>query len=461
EKDSQLELDGSVTDKIWEKAVCVKPNIPIKDNEQPLAETEVLFCHDRYYLYVGVRAQNPPFKSDVKDEKEQRLRLRNEGIRLSLDPLHSHGMHISIYINVLGEISCLKATTRAGVADWDYYAGDISNDEMYSSNIALDLSSAVNIREDGWDIELAIPFSELEIKPLPGTILGLNVSRTATELPRENHTVEYSWMHQNQRDGDVLAMTMGDMFLDCNPLSLISIDFPTYTWGINKAPIELRNNTDKILKIQACTKGIGTEKQPYEFTNPPIMSEIITIGSKENCKSELEFNIPVLLTPECLEIEFWNADNQILLYRAIYHLGFGTIVYPCGLEKNITRPSPSDPNFIEKYKRYIVSKQPLFQRLTTRQKAKSDFILKAMDHSVHFNLMQDGFLSNIANWLCDIYSTDEDRLTGLAYFLSQPAVLSYSAPRDPFCYELNSASILRCGGALCASYGKVFVSIAK
>ena len=460
EEASRLKLDGSVTDKIWEKAVCVRPEVPIKDSDQPLAETQVLFCHDRYYLYVGVRAQNPPFVSVGKDPQEERLRLRNEGIRLSLDPLHSHGMHTSIYINALGEVSCREATTRAGYADWDYFAGDASNDS-FSGDTALDISSAVKVREDGWDMELAIPFAQLEIKPLASTVLGLNVSRTATELPTENHTVEYSWMNQNQREGDVLAMVMGDMFLDSNPLSLLSIDFPTYTWGLNKAPIELRNNTDRPLRIQAATKGMGTEKQPNDYTNLPVISEIITIAPKESCKMELEFNVPILLTPECVEIEFFNADNQMLLYRGIYHFGFGTIVYPCGLEKNIDRPEVSDPDFIEKYKRYIVSKQPLFGRLTTRQKAKGDFIVKALDGSVEFDLMADGFLAKIANWLCDIYTTDEDRLTGLAYLLSQQAVLSYSAARDAFAYQLNAASILRCGGALCASYGKVFAAIAS
>ncbi|MCD4831268.1 MAG: hypothetical protein K8R02_05585 [Anaerohalosphaeraceae bacterium] len=455
-------LDGSLNADFWQQAVCMEPDIPIRGPE-PLANTKVYFCYDRDYLYVGVRAQDPPFRADTGNNAEdERRRLANEAIRISIDAKHDHSQCISIFANALGEVFCRKALIKAGFADWDYYSGDSST--SFEQDIELEITTAVCVGDKGWTLEMAIPFSELGVAPQPFTVMGLNVARIATELPEENYTVEYSWMDRDLRDSNVLPMTMGDMALASLPVSLVAIDFPAYTWGTNRVPIKLKNNTGSSLTVQITSRGlmdVAIEAPPYGGTHPSVLSELIELPSGEITETDFPLEVSVILTPQCMEFEIRNVANSELLYRAIYTFGKSAIIYPFGVEKKLQTPSSDDPDFIEKRTRFIVGQQPLFKRLTTRQSAESDFVLEAVDGSVHFNLMADGILGQIADWLCSIYDNDEDRLIGAAFFLSQPAVMTYSGPRASFASQMNSLTIIRCGGGICSEYGRAFVGLAS
>ena len=455
-------LDGSLNADFWQQAVCIEPDIPIRGPEPP-AGTKVYFCYDRNYLYVGVRAQDPPFRADTSNNAEgERRRLANEAIRISIDPKHDHSQCISIFANALGEVFCRKSLVKAGCADWDYYFGDPST--SFEKDIELEITTAVCVGDKGWTLEMAVPFSELGIVPQSGAIMGLNVARTATELPKENYTVEYSWMDRNLRDSNVLPMTMGDMALASMPVSLVSIDFPAYTWGTNRVPIKLKNNTGSPLTVQITSRGlmdVAIEAPPYGGTHQPVLSESIKLPPDEVTEAAFPLEAPVVSTPQCMEFEIRNIANSELLYRAIYTFGKSAVIYPFGVEKKLQTPSPDDPDFIEKRTRFIVGQQPLFKRLTTRQNAESDFVLEAVDGSVRFNLMVDGVLGQIADWLCSIYHNDEDRLIGAAFFLSQPAVMTYSGPRASFASQMNSLTIIRCGGGICSEYGRAFVGLAS
>ena len=122
-------------------------------------------------------------------------------------------------------------------------------------------------------------------------------------------------------------------------------------------------------------------------------------------------------------------------------------------------PGPDDPDFVEKRHRYIVSRQPLLRRRTTRQGAPSDFYIEAVDGSVAFDLMQDCAMQKIADWLCSLYDNDINRVIGSTFFMAQQAVYVYASGRAHFAALLDPLSNLRLGGGMCGEFGGAHVGL--
>lgn len=451
-------LDGSLDSPVWGNAVCVEPNIPVMYNG-PIVKTKVFLCYDRNYLYIGVRAENPIINPSVKvDQKAHHRRMENEQVCISIDAFHDHRRYVSVFVDALGQCYCRSAQGRVGFTDWDYYFGDPSYNVVQDKKICLRSSS--RLTDDGWQAEAAIPFSDLEVRtPVPGTVMGLNVSRLTSELPTENYQYEFSWMDRNFRCGEVLAMTMGDMAFARASISLVSINFPNVTWGTNYADIKLMNNTNSDVSVYVISRGLCGVWAPYEYSHAPITSEIVQLPANGTVQATFRYEMPVFFMPSNIAFEIRDSISGECLYEAIYDLGTCPLVYPFGVEKHIEPPLPGTPYFIEKRMRYIVSRQPLLRRRTTRQGAESDFVIDAIDGSVKFNLMKDGVMSEIGSWLCSLYNNDEDRVIGAAFFLAQQAVMVYSASRTYFASQSNALTILRSGGGFCGNFAQAYVGL--
>ena len=95
----------------------------------------------------------------------------------------------------------------------------------------------------------------------------------------------------------------------------------------------------------------------------------------------------------------------------------------------------------------------------TRQGAPSDFHIEAVDGSVAFDLMHDGVMHSIADWLCSLYDNDVDRVIGSTYFMSQQAVYVYASRRAHFAALLDPLSNLRLGGGMCGEFARPHVGL--
>ena len=323
----------------------------------------------------------------------------------------------------------------------------------------MGLRGAACVGATEWTAELAIPLSSLDVHvPIPALTMGLEVIRTVTESPVEKYNYHFTWMEQYP--GTLGSPTkMG--FISFGPVhvSLDAIDFPNCSWGINHASVRLKNDTQHPLKVMIISRGICGKEPRNTQTNRSVETSPVDIPAQESISTTFEYHMPVRFMPEYIELEVRDYASSDRLMRVTYNLGTCAAVFPFGQEKGIATPALDDPDFIEMRLRYIVSRQPLLRRRTTRQGAPSDFYIEAVDGSVEFDLMQDNTMQKLADWICSLYDNDIDRAIGSTFFMSQQAVYVYASRRAHFAILLDPLSNLRLGGGMCGEFGRSHVGL--
>ena len=453
-------LDGTLTDPIWGDVNNVEPQVPFH-HDSPFVSTIVHLAWDLTNLYVGVRAALPELPVSVeKGSVAEHDRLREEKVGIAIDMKHNHTEMQTISINARGEIEWYDDMSQmAGFSDevgFQYYWWTLkeANPDPAAKAREMDLLGSACAGDAEWTAELAIPLKNLNIEmPIPGLTMGLEVIRTATEQPIEMYNYHFTWMPQYP---GILGspVKMGFVSLGSVQISLEAIDFPNCSWGINHAPVRLRNNTDRSLRVVLISRGVCGPEPRNTHTNNPVETGPVEIPPQKSISTTFEYHMPVRFMPEYIELEVRDHALGDRLMRVTYNLGTCAVVYPFGQERGMTTPALDDPDFIENRLRYIVSRQPLLRRRTTRQGAPSDFYIEAVDGSVSFDLMQDGVLQELADWLCLLYDNDIDRVVGSAFFMAQQAVYVYASRRAHFAILLDSLSNLRLGGGMCGEFGR-------
>ena len=458
-------LDGELTDPLWESVPCVEPEVPFH-HDSPLVSTKVHLAWDSETLYIGIRAALPAWPDGVeRTPAAEQDRLGEESVALAVDGRHDHCGMQTISINARGELQWHdNASQMAGFSDepgFQHFWWSLKelNPDPRAKADAMGLRGAAAARDGEWAAEIAIPLASLGVDPpAPGRTMGLEIIRTATELPAESFNYHFTWMPQYP---GVLGspVTMGVMSLGPAAVSLEAIDFPNCSWGINHASVRIRNNSQRTIRATITTRGVRGQTPGNTHTHPPVESGPVDIPAQESISTTLEYHMPVRFMPARIELEVRDQARGDRLLRTGYELGVCAVVYPFGQEMGMPAPDMDDPDFIEKRHRYIVSRQPLLRRRTTRQGAPSDFHIEAVDGSVAFDLMHDGVMHSIADWLCSLYDNDVDRVIGSTYFMSQQAVYVYASRRAHFAALLDPLSNLRLGGGMCGEFARPHVGL--
>ena len=453
-------LDGTLTDPIWRGVDGVEPKVPFH-HDSPLVSTMVYVAWDLTALYVGVRATLPALPVSVdKGSAAEHDRLSAEKVAVAIDMRHNHSEMQTISINARGELEWYDDLSHmAGFSDevgFQHYWWTLMemNPDTAAKAREMGLRGAACAGDTEWTAELTIPLASLDVEtPIPGLTMGMEVIRTATERPVENFDYQFTWMPQYP---GILGspIKMGFMSLGPTQVNLESIDFPNCSWGINHAPVRLSNNTGRALRVVMISRGVCGAEPQNTHTNYSVESGPVEIPAQKSVSTMFEYHMPVRFLPEYIELEVRDHAQGDRLMRVTYNLGTCTVVYPFEQEKGMATPTLDDPDFIEKRLRYIVSRQPLLRRRTTRQGAPSDFYIEAVDGSVSFDLMLDGAMQQMADWLCSLYDNDIDRVIGSTFFMAQQAVYVYASRRAHFAALLDPLSNLRLGGGMCGEFGR-------
>lgn len=458
-------LAGTLTDPLWNSVQCVQPQVPFH-HDSSLVSTKVYLAWDPAALYVGIRAALPALPAAGENRSAaEHDRLGEERVSLAIDMRHNHCDMRTISINARGEIQWYDDATQmagfSGEAGFQHFWWALKemNPDPSARAREMGLRGAAVASDTEWTAEMAIPLASLNVEvPAPGQTMGLEIIRTATELPAESFNYHFTWMPQYP---GVLGspVKMGVMSFDPLPVSLEAIDFPNCSWGINNASVRLRNNSQHAMKVVMISRGICGSEADNTHTSPPIESGPVEIPAQESISTTFEYHMPLRFMPDYIELELRDHAQGDRLLRASYNLGTCAVVYPFGQERGMATPDLDDPDFVEKRHRYIVSRQPLLRRRTTRQGAPSDFYIEAVDGSIEFDLMQDGVMQTIADWLCSLYDNDIDRVIGSTFFMAQQAVYVYASRRAHFAALLDPLSNLRLGGGMCGEFSRAHVGV--
>ncbi len=169
-----ITVDGRLSEEVW------RSSLPITDFVQkeptqgaaPTDDMEVRFAYDDRAFYVGARMasrnargiQAPLGRRDIVDQAER--------ILVSLDTFLDR------------RTSVVFGVTAGGVRLDRFHASD--TEESFDATYDLVWDTATRLDDDGWTVEIWIPFAQLRFNPESDLTWGLNVQRFRPTINEED-----------------------------------------------------------------------------------------------------------------------------------------------------------------------------------------------------------------------------------------------------------------------------------
>ncbi|MFP4056615.1 MAG: sugar-binding protein [Candidatus Brocadiia bacterium] len=155
---SAPEIDGKLGDACWQEAPLVSGFTYY--NKPALLEVQTSFRvgYDAQCLYFGVHCDEPNAEKLVPRHagRDSGGVFRGETIEVFLDPRHSQEDYFQLAVNLAGSLY------------------DAHKHDAYWNGAAR---RATRVVEGGWELELAVPWSDLGVEPRRGMVVGFNVCR--------------------------------------------------------------------------------------------------------------------------------------------------------------------------------------------------------------------------------------------------------------------------------------------
>lgn len=164
------QIDGTLNEDTWLAAERASGFWLLNARGKAKFQTEVRAAYDSENLYFAFSCNDPKPASIVKRYTGRDSPIwRDDCVEVFMDINHDHKTYYHLITNALA--ARYDAIGQSGFRKWN-----------------PNWQVATTISEDGWYVEIAIPFSEMGISsPQPGTVWGFNLNRQ-----RYNSQVERS-----------------------------------------------------------------------------------------------------------------------------------------------------------------------------------------------------------------------------------------------------------------------------
>src|ERR1041384_7152034 len=169
-------IDGKLDDAVWQTAAVFKNFFQTSpgDNTKPSEPTEVFMGYDAHTLYIGFHAYDEPGKVRATVAKRDAVLDKEDSVRVLLDTFNDQRKAYVLCFNPLGVQQDGIRTEGMGV--------DFSVDIVMESKGML--------TDDGYTVEVAIPFKSLRYEAGKDKQWGLQIFRVIQRLNSEQD----SWM---------------------------------------------------------------------------------------------------------------------------------------------------------------------------------------------------------------------------------------------------------------------------
>jgi hypothetical protein len=223
----RIRLDGKLDEPAWQRAVPIGPLVQVepKEGEPPTEATEVRVLYDSDAIYFGIRCLDRTPAAIVATQLTRDAELEvDDYVAVVLDPFFDRRNGFFFMVNPAG--------ARAD--------GQIANN---AEHISLDWdgiwNAAARKDDQGWTVEVSIPFKTLRFKP-GQTTWGLNIER---QIRRRNETDRWSgarrdiWPSNLAEAGELqdLPVIRQGLGLDIRPYGLVRRD-PYDPARLDKSP---------------------------------------------------------------------------------------------------------------------------------------------------------------------------------------------------------------------------------
>ncbi|HEX8353839.1 MAG TPA: DUF5916 domain-containing protein [Pyrinomonadaceae bacterium] len=183
--DAAPAIDGNLDDPVWQSAAVLKNFYQTQpgDNTAPSKPTEVLLAYDANNLYVGFRAFDEPGKVRATVAKRDGV-TDDDHVRIVLDTYNDQRKAYVLIFNPLGVQQDGILTEGSG--------------EDFSFDLLM--QSQGRLTDDGYTVEVAIPFKSLRYEEAVDKVWGLHLFRTIKRFNNEQD----SWMPLSRNNSALL-----------------------------------------------------------------------------------------------------------------------------------------------------------------------------------------------------------------------------------------------------------------
>jgi hypothetical protein len=166
----QLMIDGRADDAAWERGAVTYGFLRAADGKPPAADTRARVLYDRHNLYVAFTALEPDMPGLLERAGDTGAKLEDSvALHLLMEATGQHPREVRIRIDPANQV----LVARYPEAHADKERGRLKG-----------LATAVAMRRDSWDAELAIPFAGLGIEPpQTGDVWKVNFVRDRRAAP--------------------------------------------------------------------------------------------------------------------------------------------------------------------------------------------------------------------------------------------------------------------------------------
>lgn len=233
-------LDGELTDECWRKAAMMTPFVRLTENVPAERKTVARLCYDDDAFYIAMRAEDPDMQA-VSDalEGSEHGPWGTDLLEIFLDLNHDRDTYYQFAANAKGERWQARHTKKS------VFAGA-------AASWACDWAAAGSTDPAGWTVEVAIPFTCFDLRPLidVGTTIGLNVCR---QDPRSKRHSSWSFSYGAFHVPEAFGMADG-LDVDLHPYRL---EIASLTWrrGTVAAAIANHVGADQSLTVDFVADG--------------------------------------------------------------------------------------------------------------------------------------------------------------------------------------------------------------
>ena len=194
-----VSVDGRLDEDAWAAAHVADAFLQRDpdEGEPPTERTELRLLYDDKALYVGARLYDSEPDKIVRQLSRRDEETEADGFTLYLDPHHDHKSGVAFQVTAAG-------VQRDGALFDDNFE-DFTWDAVWES--------AVRVDDEGWTVEMRIPFSQLRFPSTPGREWGVNARRFV------HRKTEETWLELVPKNETGIASRMAHLegFADIAP----------------------------------------------------------------------------------------------------------------------------------------------------------------------------------------------------------------------------------------------------
>lgn len=255
-----------------------------------------------------------------------------------------------------------------------------------------------------------------------------------------------------------LPFAYGDLYNAPPAWQLERLEIPKPAWGGDPSAITLRG------KPGAGSAQAGRLRA--EVVTPPEFESTTSNAVEWSAQGGVaQATVPVLFPHRAKwtnplkqygRVRLFVDDAQgRTLWQAEYPFGFdlGIIVrerYGRQGKPLPPRPAPNDPQFVDRFRAYVLARLPDYRARTTASGAPSDFYREDAEGGDHLDLSKPGSLDRVAEMLARRFPDWQDALCAAAMWVYHPTITRHSGSWTGVSGQVTPEALMRLGGCFCS-----------